>query len=198
METLSTKLYNSLHTRIGKLESRLLPPTSPIGNYSETEYDFVRGYIVLVHAEIETYLEEVALELTNFSMRRWSTHGRVNRCLAALLLHHDRSATPLPKDMTTHLNTAASAHRSAVKNNHGVREKHVWAMFSPLGIDKSEVSTSLLAELESFGSARGKVAHLSARGVLNPPDPDSTKNQASLLVSELKDFDLLCQSAKHR
>ena len=193
-----TALFNALEKRVDALASRLLPPLSPTGTYSDAQYDFVRAYIVLVHAEIETYLEDTALSLASTALAKWTTRQRVNRGTATLLLHYDASHTPHPRDASTHIHNAIARFRGVVRENHGIREKYLWSMYLPLGIDKAEVSPTLIAELESFGAARGKVAHLSARGVLTPPDPQSTLDQTSLLVAELRDFDVLCIAARSR
>lgn len=193
-----TTLFNGLDKRVKTLGDRLLPAISPTGTYTDAQFDFVRAYIVLVHAEIETYLEETALLLANTALKKWNAQGRVNRSTASLLLHYDKSHTPTPRDTATHINTAVIEFGRTVRDNHGIREKYLWSMYLPLGVDKGEVSPTLIAELDSFGTARGRVAHLSARGVKYPPDPQSTRDQTSLLLDELKDFDTLCTAARSR
>jgi hypothetical protein len=175
----------------------MLPKRSATGRYSDAQYDLVRGYILLVHAEVENYLEDSALTIVDRSLAHWVRYGRVNRCISALLLHHEQNATPAPKDLATHIYAAANAFRITVRENHGIREPYLWKLLLPVGIDKSEVSPSLLAELESFGVARGSVAH-SAKRVQTPPDPGSTMDQATQLVGELSDLDQVCRAASTR
>lgn len=56
---------NSIHfkkfkKRVNQIKKHFLPKKfSPTGAYSEREYDRVRGYCLLVHAEIEALLETI-------------------------------------------------------------------------------------------------------------------------------------------
>lgn len=194
-----TKPFNNLSRRLVRLESRFLPPFSPIGRYSDAEYDRVRGYLLLCHAEIESYLEEHSVGAAERSLQRWRQSKKVNLCLAALLLHHDQIETGGQNTMEAHLHAAVKKHVQSVrKTNHGIKEKDVFKMFVPIGIDKSEFSTTLLAELDTLGSARGSVAHSSAKGVMAPPDPKTTRDQIHRVIEELEDFDELARTLPSR
>jgi hypothetical protein len=159
----------------------------------------VRGYLLLCHAEIEAYLEELAVKAAEQSLNKWRRDSRINRCLAALMLHHNKDATPSPSTMASHINLAVRNHIRTVRDsNHGIKEKNLYSMYVPIGLDKSEVSTTLLAELESLGAARGRVAHTSAKSVQTPPDPGSIRQQVWNVLSELEDFDALGSSLRRR
>jgi hypothetical protein len=173
----------------------MLPPVSPTGEYKPWEIDLVRGFLVLSHAEIEHYLEDVAVEAASKSLATWSARGRVNRCLAALMLGYDKDKTPKPQTMNAHFQVAVKNYISyARKNNHGIKEKNVIDLFSQLGVDRVELDTALLAELDSLGSARGQVAHTSGRKVRNPPDRLLIEQQVSKAISELSSLDALVRS----
>lgn len=194
-----TVLLSNLRRRILQLEKSLLPAISPTGVYSEVQYDQVRGYLLLCHAEIEAYLEELAVKAAEQSLSKWQRDNRVNRCLAALMLHHNKDVTPSPSTMTSHINLAVKNHIRAVRDgNHGIKENNLYSMYLPIGMDKSEVSATLLAELESLGAARGKVAHTAAKSVQTPPDPGSIRQQVWNVVSELDDFDALGSTLRRR
>lgn len=187
-----TRNYHNLSRRITELEARLLPQISPTGVYSPQDYDQVRGYMLLCHAEIESYLEDMAIEIAERSLSNWNKKNRVNRCLAALMLHHSQDQTPKPQSMSSHIHTAISKHIKTVReSNHGVKESNLFKMFVPLGLEKGEVSSILTAELDSLGAARGKIAHTSARLVKSPPDPGTVRDQINKTLEELADFDAL-------
>lgn len=172
------------------MQDRFVPALSPTGYYNDKEYDFVRAYIVLTHAEMEEYLEGRARDIIGSSLLKWNTKRKVNRCIASLLLHHDRARTPKPQDSTTHIHCAVRTHENSVINqNHGIKEDNLFDLFVPLGLDKSEVSANLLIDLTNFGSARGQVAHTSARKVQTPPDPRTFLVQVESIMTELEGFD---------
>lgn len=190
MQELPTRTLRNLQRRVLQLQGRFIPQLSPTGYYNDKQYDFVRAYIVLAHAEMEEYLEGRAREITASSLLRWKNKKKVNRCIASLLLHHDKAHTPKPHDSTTHIHCAARTYETSVVNqNHGIKEDNLFDLFVPLGLDKSEVSTSLLIDLTNFGSARGQVAHTSARKVQTPPDPQTFLLQVGSIMNELEAFD---------
>jgi len=51
----------------------------------------------------------------------------------------------------------------------------------PIGVALDDLDPLWLADMETFGTLRGSVAHTSARAVSTPPDP----NQARLLVGRV-------------
>lgn len=63
MEQLATCSFRNLERRIVQLEDRFTPTLSPTGFYKEKQYDYVRAYIVLTHAEMEEYLEVRARDI---------------------------------------------------------------------------------------------------------------------------------------
>jgi hypothetical protein len=187
---LATRSFRNLERRVIQLQNRFVPTLSPTGYYNDRQYDFVRAYIVLTHAEMEEYLEGRARDIIGSSLLRWKNKRRVNRCIASLLLHHDKSHTPKPQDSTTHIHCAVRGHENSVINqNHGIKEENLFDLFVPLGLDKSEVSANLLIDLTNFGSARGQVAHTSARKVQTPPDPQTFLFQVGSIMKELAAFD---------
>ena len=54
--------YNKLSRRITVIESSYLPSVNSLGNYSSKEQDDIRAYLLLIHAEIESYFEEISEE----------------------------------------------------------------------------------------------------------------------------------------
>ena len=53
--------HKQLVSRIITIEKNLLPPIKINGNYTKQESDLIRSYVLLVHAEIEAYFEDVAI-----------------------------------------------------------------------------------------------------------------------------------------
>src|SRR5436190_316520 len=81
--------FRELEQRIKKLRGRFLPKNfSPTGDYTDRQLDHARGYRLLVHAEIEAYLEDRAQKIANGSVKQFHVDGRPKHVLMNLLSFH--------------------------------------------------------------------------------------------------------------
>lgn len=195
---MATPRFSSLKARVAQLDRHLLPPIKPAGNYTAREYDMVRSYIVLAHAEIENYIEDLAEAVIAATELRWRSDKRSGRGAAALLLYHDKRATT-PSSLAgqsssatldTALGAAIRRHREYIsRENHGVKEKNLLRLLLPIGILDHQLDPVWLANMDSFGAQRGIVAHVSARRVKTPPDPGSTRKSVEDALAGLKSLE---------
>lgn len=192
--------YRELERRVNKLRSRFLPRKfSPTGDYSDRQLDHARGYRLLVHAEIEAFLEERAQQIVNTSIKGFQADRRPRHLLMSLLSFHlvrgqldaehfkelfDRGA--IYSDEA--LNTAQTAYNRALAQNHGIKEHNVLQILLPLGVECKKIDAGWLSTLDTFGTRRGEVAHKSikAHQVINPEDEYKT---TQILLKGLKDID---------
>jgi hypothetical protein len=193
---LPTRRYKQLKTRIDRLERLFLPPPNPVGEYSQDEYDTVRAYIVLCHAEIEAYIESMCLDVLRKAEERWKNTSSAGACIAALMLFNDKQVSP-PKSLAKQNATDAVDHvvRSAIKkhreftqrDNHGIKEANLLRLLLPIGFQEPDFDqlSTWLATMNSFGASRGLVAHQSANRVQNPPDPTLARTQVSDVLNGL-------------
>jgi len=195
--------YKELQHGVRKLRRALLPRAfDPTGTYRGAERVHLRAisFRILVHAEIESFIEDRAHELFDEAWRVWTNHRVPSRVLAALLAFsgHNMPTPPskLGKQGNNHedidgvLSRAKKHWKDEVyKNNHGVKEANVLGLLLPLGIDGGDLDTTLLADLTSFGGLRGAVAHKSSVGVTTYADPKSEYDQANQLVAALASVD---------
>lgn len=206
----TSKRYNELKRCVGKLRDALLPRKfDPIGNYRGPERVHLRAisFRILVHAEIESFIEDRAHELFDEAWTAWSKHRVPSRVLAALLAFSGQAMhTPPSKlgsagkknhdDVDTILALAKAHWKDDVyKKNHGVKEPNVLALLLPLGIYGGHLDNTLLADLTSFGGLRGAVAHKSSVGVTSYADPKSEYDKANQLVIALASIDDLVGDA---
>lgn len=201
--TTSTR-YRELQRGVRKLRKALLPGKfDPTGTYRGAERMHLRAisFRILVHAEIEAYIEDRAHELFDEAWSAWTNHRVPSRTLSALLAFSGHSMpTPPSKlgasakkyqdDIDVVLSRAKKHWKEEVyKDNHGVKEANVLALLLPLGINGGDLDTTLLADLTSFGGLRGAVAHKSSVGVTAYADPKSEYDQANQLVKALASID---------
>jgi hypothetical protein len=172
------------------------------GNYSISELTRCRAFISFVHAEIEFYLESIALKILSKVEKHWVKHKFANNAIAALLAYKFNSDISYPnnlgefpqdKRMNEVVRRMISSHRADVSRNHGIKPKNLAALFIPLGLDVDLVSEPLLILLMSFGSRRGEMVHTSnSVSLLKIRDPFSDEaSDVSDLLQELELFDAI-------
>ena len=71
---------------------------------------------------------------------------------------------------------------SIVGANHGVVEYNLHRLFVPLGLRTTDLETTWVAGMNSFGLLRGASAHTSRR-TQSPPDPQTEWQRVKGLVS---------------
>jgi hypothetical protein len=76
-----------------------------------------------------------------------------------------------------------------LRDNHGIKEKTLLSTFLPIGLTYTDLDTSLLATLNSFGLMRGKSAHESAT-THQPIDPRNEYEKIhSRILIEIRKLD---------
>lgn len=206
-----SKRWNDLRREIDILRAAFLPlPFNPLGIYPDSKrvQAHTRAFVVLSHAEIESYLESWAKEITRSCESVWKGANRVTKPLAFLLVSISERieagqtlAESKGKDMPTRLEESAQRlfekHYAQVRNNHGIKEKNFWSLFGPLGVPVAALPSTLLPNLDSLGEIRGRHAHQSTKAVASVLDPETEYKRVSDLVDELKTFDEWIAKYKH-
>lgn len=202
--------FKEMNSRLEELRDHLLPPEfSKTGDYTELQRDQSRGYRLLAHAEIESYLEDIARTVVNAAIKVWKSKGESTKQLIAFLacyhsgwiasddVHNDHIvevAKSRKKSIADSVNDIIDqAHRqfiNRVKNNHGIKEENFLLLIQPTGIDKKDLDQTWIANLDSFGKLRGAVAH-SKKSVTEAINPEDEYLKVSELLKGLNDLDSL-------
>jgi hypothetical protein len=203
-----SELHERLGNAIERLRKVLLPdPFDPTGTYDKPDEVHLRAasFRVLVHAEMEAYVEEIASDLFQAAWAAWSERGTPSRVLLGLLAFSGRNHALPPSslkdqgaelDVRDAIQKAQAVWRSAQRQNHGLKEENVLRLLLPLGIGAPEIDATLLSDLSSFGSARGEVAHTSVSKVRRYIDPESEYKSARQLAAGLLKLDELIQRGR--
>lgn len=202
----ATQQFVELRQRMTELEANLIPPLREDLGYTEADYDRVRAFIVLTHAEVESFLELRVLAELAKRLEAWNTSKRPSGVLMGLLAFGgtdwpatiDDYAKPRNetapswklRDLQRRLDSAhATLHGSVRMTNHGIRKRNTLALLLPLGMQIDELDAALLDQLDAFGGTRGEIAHGSARRVTVQPDPGDAKARAAQLLAGLETLD---------
>src|SRR5688572_5338225 len=198
-----SKRLSALKKEIESLRNLFLPdPFNPLGSYPNAKrvQAHTRAFLVLSHAEFETYFEEWAKEIARACEIIWTKSQRVTTPLAFLLSWSDERLVP-PETLSS-----PGAHDSTqrlfeivaklfptfykrIKDNHGVKERNVLSLFGPLGVPVTAFAPTLLPNLDALGTERGVHAHQSAKAVISVLDPETEYKRLEKLVLDTAVFD---------
>lgn len=212
--SLSTR-FKEMKSRLSELRRHLLPAKfSPTGDYTDRQQDRARGYRLLAHAEIESYLEDVSRATVTDAIRLWKNEGTSTKPLIAFLASYHsswsvsdslnneeiiqiaKSRTNIKESVNKVIDLAQKQFLQRIKDNHGIKESNFHVLIVPTGVDTSELDTTWIANLSNFGGLRGEVAHNTKRatGEISPQDELRTVTELAL---GLEDLDRrLCQLQK--
>lgn len=157
---------------------------------------YTRAFLVLSHAEIESYLEGWAKEIARASEKIWNKSTRVCAPLTYLLSWSTERLKPPQtfgepgtKDSSQRLADVVTklfqAYYKCIKDNHGIKERDVLSLFGPLGVPVTAFSPTLFPNLDAASSSRGIHAHQSHRAVVSVLDPET---EFKLIQSILRDL----------
>jgi hypothetical protein len=188
--------YRRLAKRLDQLRNHLLfflrnhPVSSLL--YSDEELDFTRAYIVLAHAEIEAFCEEIVQKKAQDAKAAFDNNHKVQPILRRMVTYYavknGKSWGNVMNPSVDVVNSAFQSYQDRVRKNHGVKIENLEKLLFPLGIQDRHLSSTWLADMDSFGSDRGAIAHTSI-GVQRPPDPVIQLNNVARLLSGLLDLD---------
>ena len=191
-----SRRYGHLRRRLNELRRHLLaflppPPQSKI-SFTPQELDLTRSFVVLAHAEIEAFCEDLALAKARTSQQAFASRGQVTPVLRRIVSYYVAKKgmswsgvlTPSPKTVEQALNS----YLQAVRDNNGIKRKNLERLLYPLGVLEPMLDTTWLAQMDSFGTKRGGLAHQTI-GAVSPPDPVSESANVSQLLTGLLDLD---------
>jgi|SRR5215213_6758643 len=191
----NSKRFRQLQFRIKDITKHLLPKTKLSGNYTKEEQDKIRGYLLLIHAEIESFFEERVEEKVNTAFIKWqSKRQKSNILLSVMAFRNDEiSYTPFKnnKSIEARIEKAKNSFTHFIRvQNHGIKEDNLLNLLLPIGIEENQMDNTWLSTMESFGKSRGQVAHSTAK-TQNPLDPVTEQATINLIMSEIEKIDLL-------
>lgn len=178
--------------RIAVLQRRL-PRQRALGDYAPIDFDRVRAFRLLAHAEMESCIEDLARNALIESMKRYRVDGKPRKPLVAVVAYFARGSLPKShgeahEDFESLVNRAVQSYVAALKSSNGVREKDLLGVLLPVGLTDRDLDPVWLAEMDSFGQGRGDVAHQSF-ATQRQPDPARERDVVIRLTAGIRDVD---------
>ena len=141
-----------------------------------------------------------AKEIARASEKVWQSSSRTTKPLAFLIAtlaerikvpetlgsRNSKDGLEIFTDATVKL---FQKYYKQIKENNGIKEKNVLALFGPLGVLESAFGATLLPNLDALGSIRGTHAHQSAQAVQSVLDPETEYNRVETILTDLASLD---------
>ncbi|PXY00836.1 hypothetical protein DF185_13125 [Marinifilum breve] len=198
----NSRRYNQLQSRIIFLENNILPDVKINGNYTKKESDLIRSYVLLVHAEIESYFEDIAKLKIQKALQDWRSDRKKSNCLLAVMsfcseeINWERISKEEKSKFDFRVNKTVRHFIDKLDSNHGIKSKNICNILLPIGIEISQLDDVWLGTMDSFGSKRGLFAH-SAIQTQSQIDLVVEKNNINInILPEIEIIDGLIKNIK--
>lgn len=145
----------------------------PVDSLPEDKQDMLRAFKLLIHAEIEDYIETVTIDVISKCKAAWIQTYKLNPVLLRLMIYNLTAYTGntrdnLPVDRIT--NIIENALREIGSNN-GVKEKDLLKMMQQIGVNVMADHNTLSSDLDSYGVGRGLIAHKGVTVITTTSNP---------------------------
>ena len=192
--------HKKLLSRISAIEKNLLPAIKVSGNYTKKESDQIRGYVILVHAEIEAYFEDMASEKIQRSLDLWRTKRKKSNCLLSVMTFCAKDIIwdnkPDKNKLESRINKTVIHYINLINKNHGVKSKNIRKILLPLGIEEDDFDQTWMNIMDDFGKKRGSFAH-TTHSVQSQIDLKTEKNRIDKqIIPEISRLDNIIRALK--
>ncbi len=203
MRNMQTEQYINLEKRFDSLKQVFLnDPLSPTGDYEDHVFEKTNAYKVLTHAEIEYYFEQSCLSIAKKAFKNWENTGKSSKCIVALVSYYSGNRLTYPSSLSGSVNfhgvedyvkdAFTEYSRYVNSENHGIKEKNIYQLCLPIGINIAEISGELLSAASSYGTERGGIAHTTGR-IIRRVTPDEAMETTDNILQHIKEFDsMIC------
>jgi hypothetical protein len=161
--------------------------------------DNLRAYRLLIHAEIEFYLENTVKKKVTKSIDNWKNHKKINKTLTSLLAFSTRNFQNIPgvfheipgrNDLNFRIQSVVRDFYLILKKNNGIKENNIVNLLIPIGIEADQINQILISNLNSFGALRGEQAHSSFK-IQRLIVPQDEIGMVDSIINDLKELEEL-------
>ncbi|MFE1289122.1 hypothetical protein [Streptomyces sp. NPDC058751] len=145
----------------------------------QAEIDRLHAFRVLMHAEVQYYLESIVTQVLDVTEQESSIHARITHAGHHLLVFQAMNPLATPrtsakasypqyssKDLRANwpatassLQKAVEAHRKRVKGNNGIKVANMNTILLPVGFRDAFFTSRFRDKMDELGEQRGRVAH---------------------------------------
>jgi hypothetical protein len=189
------KRLQRLLARVEKLEEHFLPATfSLTGRYTRRQRDLTKAFLLLIHAELESYFEDRARRLALNAQARYQRSGICSPVLSRLVVYHHSVKEELGPVSALAVTKAVNYYCNRLDNNHGIRENNLLAIFLPLGIGHAALEAQLIAACNQLSQKRGQFAHASFKTHQQIDPKTERENLRKNILPQLRNLERLLKT----
>jgi hypothetical protein len=192
-------MFSQLLKRVRFIERKLLPKEKPLGDYTMKEIYLINCYVFLIHAEIESYIEDFARSKIKVAWENWEKKRKPSICIEAVLSFlpvNNESFEKKERDnkhsLELRINKSVTRYYKVLSDNNGIKRQNLLDILLPLGVEIKQLDETWLNVMDEFGQKRGEIAHNSI--VKTQIDLKTEKNKINTqILPELKKLTELIQ-----
>ena len=190
---MSIPSISGLRARIAELSARYLDPqiASELDSAFEIQIDDIAAFRLLAHAEIEAFMEAVAIDRLKRLRKLVAAKNALEKFpwiypIAAIVGKEIAFDCPLDaRRLESSLLSVIDEAEKVVSANNGVKSASLLKLSVFCGFFVDQIDSTLAADLSAFGKERGDVAHSSARRVRSINSPSTEKANVERLLNAL-------------
>ncbi|MFC5344476.1 hypothetical protein ACETK8_11690 [Brevundimonas staleyi] len=186
----------ALRARILELERKFVGFDVPLDREPNSdELDSIAAFKLLVHAEIEGFIEARVQYAVDEAVRLWKVDQKISRALLFILMRwssEEEQSSTLGMDsarFTQQIERCAQRARKEVDENNGIKLDALQKLGCSAGFLIDDLQPTLTGAANSYGKDRGDVAHKPRGQVRSLNGPREEAGAARALVDELERFD---------
>jgi len=164
-----TEFYQTLRKAVRQAEA-LLWGVPEHGSITKLHHIRVQSFVLMTHAAIEQYLEELGEAAALKARKRYKEKGHISKTLLALItsnsikrniegISYVENLSDISVGIEESSKNACTAYVMLCKKNNGIKSKDQKALLLPVGVDPSQVDPVVFNGLNTLGTHRGDIAH---------------------------------------
>jgi hypothetical protein len=161
--------------------------------------DKLKSFKLLVHAEVESYLENIVNDMISINKKQWKKK-KITPSLYYLILFSSAKFGGEKKiadlSVKKRIDNNIASFEALISQNNGIKEKNLMKLFIPLGIDFQSLDQSWISTIDSYGSSRGDIAHKSY-SVQVQLDKTSEGKNVTIILEGIKELDIKVQKLRN-
>jgi hypothetical protein len=179
--------HSELKNRLDRLAISLLPIDKDTQVFLKSEEDRMHAYVLLAHAELEEYLEELGRDVV-LKAERLSGSNSCAPVISRLIYLKNKGTGKFNQATPDAIATAVKFYQDIVNANNGIKEPNVMALFMPLGLTHDDFNSTLMGNLNTFGRVRGGIAH-TAQKLRQGVQPSAERKAVDDILGDLLSLD---------
>lgn len=195
MRLRNSSLYKKMEKNIKLLKKQFCTSAVLSNPISQTSQLFIDAYLVLVHAEFESYIETCINNKIDNDLIKFRTSHQLTKSLASCAAFSNKQHNPsqdltsaLSNSFESILNENVNQLHDTIDKNHGIKQYNIVPLLTKIGFDFNSVDHTEFLELDNFGKVRGDIAHKSI-GIRAPVTITDEELRIQRLLKVFSDID---------